>query len=138
MLEVSKKDKKEHNKIKSQKRILRVLSDDKEETEKESVDGKAKDRSDDSASSASEGCDGPISDEELAEVAASGCLSVSGVDHNSFIPTSYEDFYLPETFPSGKRRHHKRNLVIEGSCNYFFWMEKIAMVSSRKNPKKLC
>ncbi len=28
----------------------------------------------------------------------------------------------------GPRRVRPRNLVIEGSCNYFFWMEKIAMV----------
>ena len=31
--------------------------------------------------------------------------------------------------PGGPRRVRRRNLVIEGSCNYFFWMEKIAMVS---------
>ena len=30
---------------------------------------------------------------------------------------------------TGPRRLRPRNLVIEGSCNYFFWMEKIAMVS---------
>ena len=31
-----------------------------------------------------------------------------------------------------RKRLFKRNLIIEGSCNYFFWMDKIAMVSSRK------
>ena len=29
-----------------------------------------------------------------------------------------------------RKRLFKRNLIIEGSCNYFFWMDKIAMVSS--------
>ena len=29
------------------------------------------------------------------------------------------------------QRFHKRNLVIEGSCNYFFWMDKIAMVGAK-------
>lgn len=28
-----------------------------------------------------------------------------------------------------RKRLFKRNLIIEGSCNYFFWMDKIAMVS---------
>ena len=31
------------------------------------------------------------------------------------------------------QRFHKRNLVIEGSCNYFFWMDKIAYVSDTHN-----
>ena len=89
---------------------------------------KAKSDSEDS-SSESEGCDGPILDDELAEATSSSGLNVTSVDHNSFLPPSWDDDLIPDTFPSGKRRHHKRNLVLEGSCNYFFWMEKIAMVS---------
>ena len=81
------------------------------------------------SSSESEGCDGPILDDELAEASSSSGLNVTSVDHNSFLPPSWDDDLIPDTFPSGKRRHHKRNLVLEGSCNYFFWMEKIAMVS---------
>ena len=92
------------------------------------------DENNEDMSSESEGCDGPMLDEELAEATSSGGLSVSRVDHNSFIPASLDDeIYLPDTFFSGKKRHHKRNLIIEGSCNYFFWMEKIAMVSSSDN-----
>ena len=89
-----------------------------------------KEKPDQDTSSESEGCDGPILDEELGEATSSGGLTVSGVDHQAFSPYSLDDdIYLPDTFFSGKRRHHKRNLIIEGSCNYFFWMEKIAMVS---------
>ena len=92
------------------------------------------------SSSESEGCDGPVLDDDLDFDATSSMagLSVSGVDHNSFLPTSQlsstsnrkwdDDLILPDTFFSGKKRHHKRNLVLEGSCNYFFWMDKIAMV----------
>ena len=82
------------------------------------------------SSSESEGCDGPISDEELAEASLEldVGLCVSTVDHNSFLPASWDDDLMPDTFLSGKKRHHKRNIIIEGSCNYFFWMEKIAGV----------
>lgn len=115
---------------------MKTISDDKDVAETEKLMDEAKDDADEDTSSASEGCDGPISDEELAEATSSGGLSVSGVNHNSFTPANFEDdIYLPDTFFSGKRRHHKRNLVIEGSCNYFFWMEKIAMVSSCKTKK---
>ena len=35
-----------------------------------------------------------------------------------------------------RKRLFKRNLIIEGSCNYFFWMDKIAMVSSLSLSRK--
>jgi hypothetical protein len=123
-------------KVKSDKR-----NEEHKTTEKERITGEKpkvpqtkpagkfkKAKPDSDSSSESEGCDGPILDEELA--ASSSSLNVTSVDHNSFLPPSWDDdLGLPDTFPSGKRRHHKRNLVLEGSCNYFFWMEKIAMVS---------
>ena len=87
----------------------------------------AQERSEDS-SSESEGCDGPVLDDDSAEGTFSSGLNVSSVDHAPFLPSNWDDDLIPDTFPSGKRRHHKRNLVLEGSCNYFFWMEKIAMV----------
>ena len=116
---------------------------EKEEKEQLAIKAKAKaktkkrEKTEDS-SSESEGCDGPVMDDDLDDDLASPMagLSVSGVDHNSFLPTSDpsckrnwdDDLILPDTFFSGKKRHHKRNLILEGSCNYFFWMDKIAMV----------
>ena len=118
-------------------------SKEKEEIDKEPIKAKpkakiAKREKTEDSSSESEGCDGPVMDDDLDDDLASPMagLSVSGVDHNSFLPTSDpsckrkwdDDLILPDTFFSGKKRHHKRNLILEGSCNYFFWMDKIAMV----------
>ena len=110
---------------KSKESILSKSKSDEKIRKKKSEEESA------NSSSESEGCDGPVSDDDLAEATSTsaGQLSVSSVDHNSFLPSNWDDNILPDTFLSGKRRHHKRNLVIEGSCNYFFWMEKIAMVS---------
>ena len=110
---------------KSKESILSKSKSDEKIRKKKSEEESA------NSSSESEGCDGPVSDDDLAEATSTsaGHLSVSTVDHNSFLPSNWDDNILPDTFLSGKRRHHKRNLVIEGSCNYFFWMEKIAMVS---------
>ena len=123
----------------------KAISPSKEKEEKDQLPIKAKakaktkrrEKTEDS-SSESEGCDGPVMDDDLDDDLASPMagLSVSGVDHNSFLPTSDpsckrnwdDDLILPDTFFSGKKRHHKRNLILEGSCNYFFWMDKIAMV----------
>lgn len=55
----------------------------KESKSAEKID-KQRAKSEDS-SSESEGCDGPILDEDLAEATSSAGLKVSGVDHNSFL-----------------------------------------------------
>ena len=70
-----------------------------------------------------------------------GGLSVTSVDSRNFLAEVAEE-YTAEALEAQLRkakRFHKRNLVIEGSCNYFFWMEKIAMVcfTSHYNLRRL-
>ena len=69
-------------------------------------------------------------------------LSVSSVNENHFNnrdePGQPEEEFTAEAMEAmyqaqlaKHQKFHKRNLVIEGSCNYFFWMDKIAMVGTK-------
>ena len=69
-------------------------------------------------------------------------LSVSSINENHFNnrdePGQPEEEFTAEAMEAmyqaqlaKHQKFHKRNLVIEGSCNYFFWMDKIAMVGTK-------
>ena len=67
-------------------------------------------------------------------------LAVSCVDSRNFDDGGSAEEFTAEALEAlyqaqlkKSQRFHKRNLVIEGSCNYFFWMDKIAYVSHTHN-----
>ena len=56
------------------------------------------------------------------------CEVNNGLSVSTILDESQEAERIFAQFKQRKRLF-KRNLIIEGSCNYFFWMDKIAMVS---------
>ena len=59
------------------------------------------------------------------------CEQVNGLSVSNILNDAQEAERIFAQFKQRKRLLFKRNLIIEGSCNYFFWMDKIAKVRVR-------
>ena len=60
------------------------------------------------------------------------CEQVNGLSVSNILNDAQEAERIFAQFKQRKRLLFKRNLIIEGSCNYFFWMDKIAKVRGEK------
>ena len=61
------------------------------------------------------------------------CEQVNGLSVSNILNDAQEAERIFAQFKQRKRLLFKRNLIIEGSCNYFFWMDKIAKVRGEKS-----
>ena len=59
------------------------------------------------------------------------CEQVNGLSVSNILNDAQEAERIFAQFKQRKRLLFKRNLIIEGSCNYFFWMDKIAKVRGK-------